>query len=155
MKYLLIPIAFLFLISCTPDKTYDTTKIELEVKDMFLAYDDSVRKNGIEGEFFFLDNSDAFYWVPPGYKYALHYDSISRILHENATNFKYIDNNWDTLEILPLSDKYASFNGVINSYSITVNNDTIVTKLSETGLVVKRENGWKYLNGQTVVIDNE
>jgi len=136
-------------------QTYDTKAVEKEVRIMFKAYDDSVRKNGIEGEFFFLDNSDGFYWVPPGYKYALHYDSIANILHEYAPQYKYIDNSWDKLQIMGLSDKYASFTGVINSYAITVDNDTTITKLSETGNVVKRSSGWKFLSGQTVVIENE
>lgn len=152
----LILIIFLFL-SCNtqPEKEFDTVAVEKEVKKMFLAYDDSVRKNGIDGEFFFLDNSEQFYWVPPEYKYALHYDSIAKILHEYAPNFKYINNTWDTLHIMALSDTYASFNGVINSYTITIDNDTIESKLSETGLVIKKGNHWKFLSGQTIVINNE
>lgn len=138
-----------------PEKEFDTSTVEKDVKKMFLAYDDSVRKNGIKGEFFFLDNSDQFYWVPPGYKYALHYDSIAKILDEYAPNFKYINNTWDTLEIMALSDEIASFNGVINSYAVTIDNDTTITKLSETGLVIKRGEHWKFLSGQTVVIKNE
>ena len=155
--YVLTIISIFSLTSCNtkPPKEVDTALIEKEVKQMFMAYDDSVRKNGINGEFYFLDNSDAFYWVPPGYKYALHYDSIANILHKNAPQFKYIDNSWDKLQIMGLSDKYASFNGVVNSYVITTENDTIVTKLSETGIVVKRGNDWKLLSGQTVIIENE
>lgn len=151
---ILIPISF-FSCNKEPDKEFDTAIVEKEVKEMFIAYDDSVRKNGIEGEFFFLDNSEQFYWVPPGYKYALHYDSIAKILHEYAPNFKYINNTWDTLHIMALSDKYASFNGIINSYSVTIDNDTTTSKLSETGLVIKRGEDWKFLSGQTVIIDNE
>ena len=155
MKYLLPLIVIIFFVRCSEKQEYNAIAIEIEVREMFNAYDDSVRKKGIEGEFFFLDKSEAFYWVPPGHKYALHYDSISRILKEYAPNFKYINNSWDTLEVLPLSDEYASFNGVINSYAISSNNDTTITKLSETGLVVKRKTGWKFLNGQTVVVGNE
>lgn len=158
MKQLFILTISILIISCSSEKTtqeFDAATVEKEVKNMFLAYDDSVRKNGIDGEFFFLDNSEQFYWVPPGYKYALHYDSIAKILHEYAPNFKYINNTWDTLHIMALSDKYASFNGIINSYSITVDNDTTTSKLSETGLVIKRGEHWKFLSGQTVIIDNE
>lgn len=158
MKQLFILTISILIISCSSEKTtqeFDAATVEKEVKNMFLAYDDSVRKNGIDGEFFFLDNSKQFYWVPPGYKYALHYDSIAKILHEYAPNFKYINNTWDTLHIMALSDKYASFNGIINSYSITVDNDTTTSKLSETGLVIKRGEHWKFLSGQTVIIDNE
>ncbi len=156
-KFILTLLLFISFFSCNrqPKNEFDATAVEREVKQMFMAYDDSVSKNGIKAEFFFLDNSDAFYWVPPGYKYALHYDSIANILREIAPQYKYIDNSWDKLQIMGLSDKYASFNGVINSYVITVDNDTITTKLSETGIVVKRGSGWKFLSGQTVVIENE
>ena len=155
--YILTIISTLALASCDTKspKELDSTLIEEEVEQMLMAYNDSVRKNGITGEFFFLDKSDAFYWVPPGYKYALHYDSISNILRENASHFRYIDNSWDKLHIMGISDQYASFNGVINNYAITSDNDTIVTKLSETGIVVKRGNEWKLLSGQTVIIENE
>jgi len=155
--YILTIISTLALVSCNTKspKEFDTTLIEEEVKQMLMAYDDSVRKNGINGEFFFLDKSDAFYWVPPGYKYALHYDSISKILLKNAPHFRYIDNSWEKLQIMGLSDQYASFNGVINNYAITSDSDTIVTKLSETGIVVRRGNDWKLLSGQTVIIGHE
>lgn len=145
------------LFSCNqqPENEFNASTVEKEVKEMFIAYDDSVRKSGINGEFFFLDNSDQFYWVPPGYKYALHYDSISKILHEYAPNFKYIDNTRDTLQIMALSESYASFNGIINSFVVDINNDSTITKLSETGLVIKRGKHWKFLSGQTVIIDNE
>ena len=158
MKQLLIIAISISMLSCSSEKTiqdFDAATIEKEVKQMFMAYDDSLRKSGINGEFFFLDNSDAFYWVPPGYKYALPYDSIANILHANSPKYQYIDNSWDNLQIMGLSDKYASFNGVVNSYVITSENDTIVTKLSETGIVVKRGNEWKLLSGQTVIIENE
>ncbi len=158
MKQLFILAILLAFFSCSPKKAtqeYNASSIEKEVKEMFLAYNDSVRKNGIKGEFFFLDNSEQFYWVPPGHKYALHYDSVARILHTFAPHFKYIDNKWDTLQIMALSAKYASFNGIINSYAITVDNDTTTTKLSETGLVIKRGKHWKFLSGQTVVINEQ
>jgi len=142
-------------LSCNEKETnsLDTIKIEKEVRQMFSAYDDAVRKNGIEGEFAFLDKSEQFYWVPPGYEYAIHYDSIAKILKSVAPKLRYIDNTWDTLYIMPLTDNYASFNGVINSYVITSTNDTTITKLSETGLVIKRGKHWKFLSGQTIIIE--
>lgn len=158
MKQLLSLSLFVLIFSCSSEKPtteFEVRTIEQEIKTMFMAYDDSVRKNGINGEFFFLDKSDAFYWVPPGYKYALHYDSIANILAAYAPLYTHIDNNWDTLQIIPLSDKYASFNGVINSFMVSSKNDTSITKLSETGLVVKRGKHWKLLSGQTVIISNE
>ena len=153
MNYLLTFIISITFISCSQTSEFDATAIESDIKKMFFAYDDSVRKNGINAEFFFLDNSDEFYWVPPGYKYALHYDSIAKILHEYAPKYKHINNRWDTLNILVLSEKYASFNGVLSSTIITIDNDTTTTVLSETGLVVKRGKHWKFLSGQTVVVE--
>lgn len=140
-------------VSCQKKQALNAESIEIEVKEMFQAFDDSVRKNGMEGEFYFLDQSDAFYWVPQDYKYAIDYDSIASILHANAAQFNYIDNRWEELRIMPLSEKYASFNGIVISTVITGQNDTTKTKLSETGIVVKRKDGWKLLSGQTVIVD--
>jgi hypothetical protein len=156
-NFVFLLLMFISFFSCNEraKEKFNATNIEKEVKEMLLAYDDSVRKNGIEGELYFLDKSDAFYWVPPGYKYALHYDSIANILHEYATKYQYIDNVWKTLEIMPLSEKYASFSGVLNSTIITIENDTIHSVLFERGLVVKRNKNWKLLSGQTVVVDDE
>ena len=73
MKQLLTSIIALstVMVSCQKQQEFDAASIEIEVTEMLHAYDDSVRKNGIEGEFYFLDKSDAFYWVPPDYKYAI------------------------------------------------------------------------------------
>lgn len=153
MKTHLLLLAIVVIAACcTPKEKLNKEAIEQEVRTMLKAYDDSVRIKGLEGEFFFLDNSDEFYWVPPGYKYAINYDSVATILHQNAPSFDYIDNNWDTLRILPLSKNYASFTGIVKSVSITTENDTIRMKLSETGLVVKRKTGWKLLSGQTNMV---
>lgn len=140
------------LASCQPQDHFDKATIEQEVYDMLKAYDDSVRANGIEGEFDFLDDSDEFYWVPPNYKYAITYDSVATILRKMIPRLKYVNNEWDTLRIQALSKNYASFSGVVNSMVVTAGNDTIRTKLSETGLAVRRKNGWKLLSGQTNVI---
>lgn len=155
MKLLSISIFVLstVFVSCQKKQSFDAASIEIEVTEMLHAYDDSVRKNGVEGGFYFLDKSDAFYWVPPDYKYAIDYDSISSILHAHATQFKHIDNQWKGLRVMPLSEKYASFNGVVISTAITTENDTTITKLAETGIVVKRKEGWKLLSGQTTLVD--
>lgn len=142
----------LILTACQPKDELDKAAIEREVRSMLNAYDDSVRVNGLEGEFYFLDNSDEFYWVPPEYKYAINYDSVATILHQYAPKLRYIDNSWDTLRILPLSKNYASFTGIVNSFTITTQNDTLIARLAETGLVVKRKTGWKLLSGQTNVV---
>lgn len=141
-----------FAFSCVPEDKFDKATIEQEVRLMLNAYDDSVRTKGLEGEFDFLDNSDEFYWVPPGYKYAINFDSVASILRQTAPQLSYITNEWDTLRVQALSKNYASFSGVVKSVVVTSSNDTIRTKLSETGLAVKRKTGWKLLSGQTNVV---
>ena len=150
MKTLLSFVGFaILLVSCQPKDSFDKVTIEQEVRAMLKAYDDSVRANGLIGEFGFLDESDEFYWVPPGYKYAINYDSAAAVLRKTAPRLSYVDNQWDTLRVQALSRNYASFSGVVSSMLVTTTNDTIRMKLSETGLAVKRKTGWKLLSGQT------
>lgn len=153
MKHIPTLLAFAIVIaSCQPKEHFNKASIEADVRTMLQAYDDSVRANGLNGEFDFLDNSDEFYWVPPGYQYAISYDSVTAILRRNAPKLSYVNNSWDTLRIKALSKNYALFSGVVNSTVITSTNDTLKMKLAETGLVVKRKTGWKLLSGQTNIV---
>lgn len=153
MKLLLSVLSLAILItSCQPKDRFDKDSIEKEVHTMLKAYDDAVRAKGLDGEFDFLDDSDEFYWVPPGYKYAITYDSVATILRQTAPRLSHVDNEWDTLRIQALSKNYASFSGVVKSMAVTSKGDTIRMKLAETGLVVRRKTGWKLLSGQTTVI---
>jgi hypothetical protein len=116
------------------------------------SYYNDIRKLGLTAEFKYLDNSSEFFWVPPGYSDAIAYDSVVTILKQNAPKYKSIDNSFDTLRIIPLSRELATYTGRLHS-TMTDTADRIITfSLVETGILIKRPDGWKLLNGQTTIL---
>ncbi|MCB0279176.1 MAG: nuclear transport factor 2 family protein [Calditrichaeota bacterium] len=132
----------------------DLDGIRNEIKEMFTAYDDSVRSKGLLGEFDFLDNSDNFFWVPPGYNSALSYDSVRSILTQNAPNFKSVHFQWIDQKINPLSKKIANYTGLVKSEMIDLNDVKTTLFILESGTVIKRDDSWKILSGQSRIKTN-
>ncbi len=131
----------------------DKRKTEIEVAKMLNAYFEDTQRNGFSAEFNYLDSTEAFFWVPPGYKQAIGYDSVKAAINSSAGRFKYVHNTWTTLRIQPLSFELASYTGNIHSVLIDTTADTTEFSLIETGMVIKRESGWKLLCGQTSILE--
>jgi len=157
-------ISFLLLISiitsCTqsgPAKLTEEARnrVSGEVESMLNAYFDDIGKEGLLGEFKHLDSSPDFFWVPPGYNTAISYDSVKTILTENASNFLSIDFEWETLRIVPLKMGIANYTGVVSGTMIGASGDTTSVKMIETGTVIRRDNGWKILSGQSRHVSGE
>lgn len=153
---------FLFLLllpvlSCDQRTTELTTVEEQEIihsiKETLNNYFTDIRNHGLTAEFKYLDNSPEFFWVPPGYSSAISYDSVVKILKQNAPQFRLVDNSFDTLRITPLNRELAIYTARLSSTMTDTNR--IVSKLSlmETGVLIKRNDGWKLLSGQTTVIE--
>lgn len=126
--------------------------IVAEVREMLQQYDDDIRKNGLMAEFAYLDSSAEFFWVPPGYSSPLSYDSVAIIIRRNAATFRLVDNVWDSLRVIPHSELLATFTGTISSRMIDTAWTSMDVSLIETGLAIKRSDGWKILSGQTAVL---
>jgi hypothetical protein len=118
-------------------------------------YYKDISLSGLTAEFSYLDSSADFFWAPPGYSSALSYDSVRSILLKNAPVFKSIRNSFDTLHILPLSAELASYTCRIRSIMTDTAGKTTTCTLVETGTLIKRENGWKLLNGQTSILKQQ
>ena len=58
----------------------DKEKISKEVSMMFDLYHSAISREGLVGEFDYLDDSEDFFWVPPGYTSPLDFDSVKTIL---------------------------------------------------------------------------
>jgi SnoaL-like domain len=152
MKPYLILIAALS-ISCTTDFTEkEKIVVTKEAKQMLDNYYADIKKEGLTAEFDYLDNSDEFFWVPPGYKNSISYDSVVSILKQNAPMFRSIDNSWDTLRVVPLTRGLASYTGRLRSLMTDTLGKTTEYVLVETGLLIKRKEGWKLLSGQTSIL---
>jgi hypothetical protein len=124
-----------------------------EIKETFDNYYNDIRKGGLLAELKYLDSSAQFFWVPPGYLNYAGYDSIAAAIKKNAAALKSIDNRYDSLLIIPLTNDYAQFVVRTISTSIDVAGNTSKTAFIESGVMVKRKDGWKFLSGQTSILE--
>lgn len=127
-------------------------RVVAEVRTMLHRYHEDIRLNGLTAEFAYLDSSDDFFWVPPGYSSALSYDSVASAIRMNARLFQTIDNSWDSLRVIPQSGFLALFTGTISSRMTDTAGNATEVSLIESGVVVQRRDGWKLLSGQTALL---
>jgi hypothetical protein len=148
----IVAIGCLWLLSCKQKKDLTTTEkkeIEDSVHQTLDRYNNAIREGGLNAEFAFLDSSSDFFWVPPGYTAPLTYDSVTAIIRRNANSFKSVDNQFTSLLIHPLSEDVCNYTGTIRSVMTDTSGKVNQFYLIETGLMIKRANGWKLLSGQT------
>jgi len=144
------------LISCDAIGTsdpLDKEQLRQEIRQMLHNYHRDIAGEGLTAEFKYLDPSEDFFWVPPGYGTAITYDSVRKILEQNALTLKLASFSWDTLEVFPLSEKIAGFTGIVTGKLIDTKDVESVVRMIESGTLIKRKDGWKLLSGQTAVLD--
>jgi hypothetical protein len=132
----------------------EKSDIAEDIRKTLRNYHNDIRQSGLVAEFQYLDSASDFFWVPPGYGVSLSYDSVAAILKQNAPKYRSVDNSFDTLRIIPLSKEYASYTAHVRSTITDTTGQTKTFSLIETGVLVKRNNGWKLLHGQTSVLNN-
>jgi hypothetical protein len=125
-----------------------------EVSAMLNNYHEAIEKDGLEAEFDYLDNSREFFWVPPGYRTALDFDSVAAVLRVTDPSISAIQIRWDSLKIIPLREDLAQFYGTITMQTTDTAGTITTGHLVETGLVIKRSDGWKLLNGQSAFFES-
>jgi SnoaL-like domain len=156
MNRILYILLAIFIIACKGDSrglTQDElTKVKSEVKVLFDDYFNAIRKDGLTAEFDYLDHSSDFFWVPPGYKNPISYDSVAAVLTLNAPRFTSVENTIDTLRIIPLTTALATYTAKLRSVMKDTSGNVTSLQLIETGVVIKRSDGWKLLNGQTSLL---
>jgi hypothetical protein len=153
MKLILFLLLIVLLLpGCGESTLTKSDRIIRDVRATLESYHKDVRRSGLKAEFDYLDNSDHFSWTPPGYTFSIPYDSVATILNQDAEKYTSIDNSFDTLRITPLSEEYASYTGRLSSRITDTSGFTAVVSLVETGLMIKRPDGWKLLNGHTSIL---
>ena len=153
----LLPILFtlLTIVSCTQPSTLsgnEKATIIAEATRTLQNYYADIKKSGLTAEFDYLDQSADFFWVPPGYSAAIFYDSVAAVLRQNAPNYISINNAFDALKIIPLSKELATYTGRLHSTMIDTAGIATTFSLVETGVLIKRKDGWKLLHGQTALV---
>ena len=157
MSKIFILVGLIFMLHSCERKsnaiTRDEESVRKEARSMLHTYLQDMNSKGLLSEFEYLDESEDFFWVPPGYKSKLDYDSVKSILLKNAPVLKSINNQWSDLEVYPLSAEHCTYTGEIHSLTVTQNNDTTEVDMLETGVLVRRDDGWKILCGQSRIKD--
>ena len=143
-----------FILSCNQSNhsSGKNDDVRNEIKTTFDNYYNDIRKQGLLAELKYLDSSAQFFWVPPGYLNYAGYNSIAAAIKENAATLKSIDNRYDSLLIVPLTDNYAQFAVRTISTAVTATGDSSRTAFIESGVMVKRKGGWKFLSGKTSIL---
>ncbi|WP_298760461.1 hypothetical protein [uncultured Psychroserpens sp.] len=156
MKKIIIAFVIFQVLSCSKEKkdNYDKDKIIDEISEMFDNYHNDIRNDGLTAEFKYLDSTKSFFWVPPNYESALSYDSVKSILSLNSKSIKTANFSWHKVEFFPLSEKIASYSGIVNSEITDTTDSTATFQIIESGTVIKRKNDWKILNGQSAILPN-
>ena len=152
MKHLLLITLIVCGSACqTTVEDVNLDRIAQESKAMLVAFHDSINQTDLMAEFAFLDSTSAFYWIPPGYNYAIGYDSIRNILIESNRQLQSVYFDWDTLDVFPLSKDYCNFRGVVHCEMTGQDSVKQIFNVIESGTLVKRDDGWKMLSGQSRV----
>ncbi len=152
---ILIIFGSVLAISCQQSNTFsseDKKAVGDAVRQILHDYYDDIRESGLKAEFNYLDDSEDFFWTPPGYSSAISYDSVAAVINQNAILFPSVDNSWETLQVTPLSKELAAYTGRLHSVATDSSGQVFETKLVETGLLIKRQDGWKLLGGQTTAL---
>lgn len=157
IRILTLSLVYFFFTAChsnheTTSPEINKKEIEKEVKQVLNDYLDDIRSEGFMAELKYLDSSEDFFWTPPGYSHAINYDSVVKVLKLNAPRFKKVDNHFEKLKLVVLSEELVSFTGTITSEVTDTAGNVMKYSLVETGIWRKRKNGWKLINGQTGVV---
>ncbi|WP_299552836.1 nuclear transport factor 2 family protein [Seonamhaeicola sp.] len=120
-----------------------------EVQGMLNNYHDAIVKGGINEGLKYLDHSSDFFWVPPRYTEALDYDTVKDILLENSGDVKFIDFSWEKVQIVPITHSVTNYTGIVKCVEVDKNNQPMTFRIIESGTLIKRDDGWKFLSGQT------
>ena len=153
--YSLTALLVIVLIACeAKNEKIDRRKIEDEIRTTITNYYNDIRKEGPLAEFKYLDSSEDFFWTPPGYSAPIDYDSVTAFIRKNAPLFKSVDNSLDTAIITPLANEYAQVFMKTNSTIVDTSGNTSHHTFIETGVMVRRKDGWKFLSGQTSLLNH-
>ncbi len=146
---------FVAVLSCRPESAPlsadQQASVVREIEEFFQRYFDAIASDGLMAEADYLDQSEDFFWVPPGYHSSISYDSVMNVLRVSAPQFTSVKNSFDNLRITVFNEKLASYTGTLQSIMTDTSENVKSIQLIETGVVIKREDGWKLLNGQTCV----
>jgi hypothetical protein len=150
MKKLSVLVLLVLLLSCRSGS--DSDGVRKDVKSTIDNYYSDIRKEGMLASLKYFDSSKQFFWIPPGYLNYVSYDSVAAAIRRSAPGLKSLNNHYDSLLIVPLSADHAQFAMRSISISVDTDGDSTTTAFIESGVMVKRSGGWKFLSGHTSIL---
>ena len=153
MRKFILLIFIPLLIKCgnreTSSNVPDRKNIIASATKALQDYYEDMRTNGMLAEFNWQDSSSDYFWVPPGYSGPISFDSVAKEIRRIALLVKKVDVRWEKLEVLPLTAEYVTYTGRLSSTITDRTGRTTTNRFLETGILVRKQNGWKLLCGQT------
>ncbi len=130
-------------------------RIIKECNSAIEEYYKSVDRHGLTAELDYLDNSEDFFWIPPGYKTEIDYDSVASYLKLNAPRFRSVSNKPEKIRILPLTGYISNYSCTLSSRMVDTSGKESYFRLREFGTLINRNGSWKLLCGQTVLLNDQ
>jgi len=121
------------------------------VQQLAVQFFDDVRTHNAAAVIAHLDSSEAFFWVFPPDTGAVSRATIAEGLRAELESYPSIEGRWLTMRVEPLTATLASYTGVFEQVSTSVDGNAVRTQGIETAVVILRDNGWKFLSGQTTL----
>lgn len=152
LNFILTLLLIYLLVQPDGYESYDTEKVKADVEDFLHEYHSSMENQGLKGEFAYLDSTEQFFWVPPGFNSWISFDSVKTILNVTDPLISEMKIRWEDLRIDVLSEEVAVYTGRVSIEQKNVNDGLQEYKLLETGIVKKKNGKWKILSGQSRVM---
>jgi hypothetical protein len=140
------------LISCRHESELTESqrnRIIDEITEMAIQFFvDSEAKN-LEAVLSYLDNTEKFYWVFPPDPTPVSRDDLAALLKTEMETNNSVVSTWEEVRIEPLANDLAYYQGRFRQVVTDSAGSTAEFMGIESAMVVLREDGWKFMTGQT------
>ena len=151
-KIILFTVCYLIFAGCCSKTISDRhdDRATQSARKMLESYSADINSEGFLAEFKYLDSSEHFWWLPPGFDSPITYDSVAAILKRNAVLFPKVNVKYDSLQLLPAGSSTVIYKGDVTVILTDTTGRMDTTYLKEDGKIVRRPGGWKLMCGKTV-----
>lgn len=129
--------------------TFQPSVVKSEVEDMLKAYTKSFNALDIDNTQKYIDDSEDFFWIYTPDKNPVNSDYVKKVIKKEIEKYRAIDIRFYYIRVNPLTENIAVYTGGWEEASENHKGDIEKFFGVETGVVIKRNGGWKFLNGQT------
>ncbi len=149
----LICILIVSLYSCAgPDRyglgEFDNINTSDAIKFMFNEQALQVKKVGISARLNYLSHALESFYIPPNHKTEIGSDSLKKLYFSWDKQNKIIDYKLNDIQVYPINMVAASYHYQTEIVFLDSSKTQRAIKQLESGMVIKIENDWRYLNYQ-------